>query len=234
LRATLEIHPPGHPARPIIERLASDERMEILWDANEAGAWPWHAQLMLVECAFLYATDPMLEDLLQVPEKRRLTTRPLDTLASRAKSLAETIESFLDDAAKFWADNPVTESTGADLRKFGIVSDTERKDVIELAGRLRAFAERAASSAEEFRAAFADLPPPSRRGRGDERQLAFRQALDRTLDRLHGVTPGQEQRDRIVALLGSVAFGTKIDSDTIARTRQRQIRRRTRTPDNSS
>jgi hypothetical protein len=226
LRATLEIYPPGHPARLIIDRLASDDRMDMLWDPHEAGAWPWGAQLMLVECASLYATDPMLEDLVQTPEKRGFTTRPLDTLASRARDLAEAIESFPEAAAQFWAGDSFTDSADTNLRKFGIVSDTERKDILELADRLRAFAERAASSAKEFRAALADLPPPSRRGRGDQRQLAFRQALDRALGSLHGVTPGQEQRDRIVALLGSVVFGTKIDSDTIARTRQRQIRRR--------
>jgi hypothetical protein len=228
LRARLNNYPPDHPARPILERLANDDRMRTLWDPNEAGAWPWQAQLMLVQDACLYATDPMLADLLQAPEKRGFMTRPLDTLASQAKGLAEAIEGFPETAAELWAGNPITDGEGIDLRKIGIVREPERNEILELAGRLRAFAQRAANSSEGFRAALADLPPPSRRGRGDARQLAFRQALDRVLGRLVGVTLGREQRDRIIALLVSVVFrGAKIDADTIARTRQRQIRRRT-------
>ncbi len=216
LREKLEIYPVDHPTRPIVERLADDEQMASLWDRNEAGSWPWHVQLLLVQAACLYGSDPMLEDLLQPPESRTVMTRPLHELARSARGFSQTIERYPEAAARLWAGISRAEDREVDLT-----------EIDALVQRLRVFAQQATNEHEEFRADFDDLlPPPSRIGLGNARQLAFRKVLDRTLARLRGDARRRLQCDRIVALLESVVFATKVEPESVTRTRQRHARRR--------
>jgi hypothetical protein len=212
LREKREIYPLGHFAQPIVERLADDERMASMWDSNEAGSWPSHIQLMIVMAACLYRTDPMLEDLCKLPENRTFMTRHLHALAMGARQFSRAIEISPAIAARLWA--------GVDD------SEVDLMEIDALMQRLRIFADQAVGEANSFLADFDNLPPPNRTGRGNARQLAFRQVLQRTLARLLGAGRELLQCDRIVALLESVVFATEVDPDTVTRTRQRQTRRR--------
>lgn len=195
---------------------------------NEAGGWPWCAQIMLLECAHLYAIDLMLEDLLRAPENRGFMTRPLDTLALHAKALAEAINHWTDEAARLWAGIPNL----IDPRAIGIFDRTgpELGEITKLASRLETFAERATTEAVEFRAALAHLPPPNRRGPGVRRRGAYRQALYHALGSLRDVKPNYNQRDQIIARLESVVFECEIDAATVRKWRERK--HRATVPDN--
>jgi hypothetical protein len=217
LRVNLEIHPPGHSERPVLERLAYDKRMAALWDQDEAGCWPWPAQVMLMENAFFFARDPVLGALLLPPERRIYFAVGQYALWAASKTLLKAIADYPDDAERLL--------TGADW----LTVDIDPAPLRELVSRLRAFAERARRECEVFRGAFDHLPPPSSRGRGSPLRTAYCAALDSALPSLPYVKITQTQRDRIVALLTSVVFGRDIDAETVTRARQRRRPR----PDNS-
>jgi hypothetical protein len=221
LRATLEIRPHGHLDRPILERLAGDDRISSLWDKNEAGGLPWQSQVKLIACAFHFAQRAML-DALQKPAGCRGEVATAQTaLSAAARMLIKAIEDAPDEAARLWAGLPVGYIPEAiDYSQESVDSAPIRELVI----RLNSLAGRAEAEADAIRNALADLPPPSKQGRGDPAQLAYRKAFDAALTE-DVPQLSQTKRNRIIALLTSVIFDRDVDADTISRTRQRQQRK---------
>ena len=214
LRANLEIVPPGDPRRSILERLANDDRMALLWDKNEAGGWPFEAQILLIDYAFTLAHEEMLSMLMLPPEQRIGPAAGPCALGAAADRLLEQIAEHLDDAARLW--------NGATGLRAELEPDPAPLN--EMVERLIAFAERASAECLEFRAAFDDVPPPSRRGRGSRGEIAFRVALDGLLPGLPDVRLNQSQRDQTVARLAGVIFDREVDAQTVRVHRERQNR----------
>jgi hypothetical protein len=81
--------------------------------------------------------------------------------------------------------------------------------------------------AEAQRGFFDSIPSPSRQGRGNLRQRAFRNALSHLLGQLaeEAGALSQTRRDRVIEILTNVAFpDIPVDVETIRRHRQRQRR----------
>lgn len=74
--------------------------MEGLWDRNEAGDWPWHAQVKLIEHAIFLAQPAVLSTLLKPPEERTDLAAAELALAGAAERFLEVIEEFPDAAAR--------------------------------------------------------------------------------------------------------------------------------------
>jgi hypothetical protein len=217
LRATLEIRPPGHPDRPVLERLAGDERMAGLWDPNEVGDLPWQAQVTLIECAFHFAQRTMLAALLVNASDRHFELAAAQTaLWAAARMLIRAIEDYPHEAVRLWTGLPAVYDPAT----------LDAASLNELSTQLRPVAGQAEAEADAVRNALADLPPPDRRGPGNPAQMAYRQALAAALTKEHFRELSQTRRDRIIALLASVVFDREIDADSISRARQRQKTRR--------
>jgi hypothetical protein len=196
LRAQLAVLPND----PILQALATDDRMADLW--AEVGEWP--GAECLVGLAVYFSAPTILSALQKTPRQR--ISGPEYLLGCTAEDLARWLE--------WWADT-ATELLG--------------EPVDELVERLHAFAIAAFKKAEAQRGFFDDIPPPNPRGRGTRKQLAFRNALARALQRwsetppLPGRRPSTEQQDSIVATITSVVFPQHpVDAETIRRHRQRQ------------
>ena len=187
---------------PIPKALATDERMERLWEL--IGDWP--GAVHLTQLAVHYSNPSLLTRLMD-PHR---TTFGYATfcLADAAVNFVAALDFFPDTAAELWGE-PVD-----DLQK-----------------RLWAFADAAARRASEDRVFYDFAPLPSRRGRGDAHQLLYRDAIAWVLNRLvehHGGGFSQGSQDEIVAILASVVFPEReIDPETVRRHRERRHRRRT-------
>jgi hypothetical protein len=188
--------------------------MANLWDGNEAGGWPWQAQVTLIDDAVFLGDDGLLSILVEAPERRIDLAAGQWALWAAADQLLQKIAVHRQDAARLW--------NGATGPRFDLEPDPAPLN--ELFERLTAFAARARAEAEMLQAAFDDIPAPNRRGRGDPREIIFRAALDSALPSLPGVTLTQTQRDQIVARLTSVVFDREIDSGTVRVHRERQQR----------
>lgn len=188
------------PDDPTLRALATDDRMADLW--AELREWP--GATCLVGLAVHLSTSTILSALQKAPGQR--ISGPEYLLGREAETLAKLLE--------WWAD-AATELLG--------------EPVDDLVERLHAFAIAAFRKAETRRGFFDDIPPPNPRGRGTPKQLAFRNALARALQRwsdmppLPGCRPSKEQQDRIVATITSVVFPQHpVDAETIRRHRLRQ------------
>jgi hypothetical protein len=183
--------------RPALRVLATDDRMSSLW--VELGNWRSHS-LNLVALAAYFTTPTVLSQLQKSPKGRFTLSWPEYLLGVAAEDFVMQL--------KFWP-NVATEL-------WGEPADT-------LVERLRAFASAAFEKAEKKRRVLDYIPGSSRRGRGDQRQLAFRNALSEALERMFEDDPlPKERQDRIIAILASVLFPeAAVDAETIRRHRQR-------------
>lgn len=190
------------PDHPIAKALATDERMQNLW--NLIGDWP--GALDLIQSAVHYGNGFLLANLEQPPERRTAFGFAASWISGAAEDFAVALEMFPDIAAELWGEA-----------------------IDDLVQRLRAFGGTASQKASEARAFYDFMPAPSRRGRGDTHQLLFRDAAAWVLKRLvvlHGGQFSQSDQDEIVAILAGVVFRDReIDPETVRRHRERHKKR---------
>jgi hypothetical protein len=187
------------PNHPILRALATDERMSALW--AELGKWPPGA-LSVVQLATHFST-PTILSILKKPSEERASPE-YTSLGVAAEDFVMQLEWWTSAATELWG-----EPVGA------------------LVERLRAFATAAFERAKASQMVYGYIPEPNRRGRGNRKQLAFREALSRALQRLSEDAPlPKERQDSIIATITSVVFlEAPVDVETIKRHRQRQQRR---------
>jgi hypothetical protein len=188
------------PDNPILIALATDDRMSALW--SEVKDWEPGPQV-IVQLADFFSAPRLLSSLEVPPEERVGLSWPEQPLGLAAENLVFLLVSWPDAAAKLWGE-----------------------PIDELAKRLRAFAIAALKRASAKQSAYDYIPEPSRRGRGNRNQLAFREAIYQTLQRLSQGHPlSRERQDVIVATLSTVVFQQPVDVETVRRHRQRQKRK---------
>jgi hypothetical protein len=194
------------PDHAILRALATHVSMGDLWtELGKLGNWRPGAS-DLIWLAVHFSAPPILSRLQKPPEERLGFSYPQSLLGLAADELAARLECWPNAAAELLGE-----------------------PVDALVERLRAFATDAFEQAGDKQSFYDYIPEPSRRGRGNQKQLAFRIAFGRTLQRasedasLPGRPLSLEQQDFIVATVTSVIFPKHpIDAGTIRRHRERQ------------
>jgi hypothetical protein len=185
----------------IIEALASDDRMEVVWD--KVGGRPDLSIEILTRSAFLYATAVFLADLVQPPEKRAGLGRGCFELSSYAKDFADALEKNRALSNEFWPE-----------------------PLENLLPKLREFSKQLHDRWFALWSSLEAIPAPNRRGPGDRQQIAYSNAIASDLEKIGGLT--RERQDELVAALTSVVFGQdvskEVKAETIRTRRQRKSR----------
>jgi hypothetical protein len=185
----------------IIDALASDDRMEEVWE--KLAGWPDAQISYLTQSAFLYATPGMLADLILPPEKRLGLGQASFELSYAAKSFVDAIEKHRTLAEEFWADS-----------------------FESLLPKLRKFSRRLYDDWFALWSSFETIPAPSRRGLGDHFEIAYGNAITRTLENIGRLS--RERQDIVVAVLTNVAFRHAGDNEVQAETIRSRRRRKKR------
>ena len=192
------------PNHRILLALATDEHMSAVW--AELGKWQPQA-LTLVQLAAHFSAPTILSALQNPSEERVLLSWPESPLGIAAEDFAIRLECWPNAATELWGE-----------------------PIDALIERLRAFATAAFERAKAKQSVYDYIAEPRQGGRGNQEQLAFREALSSALQRLSKDHPLSEQRqDRVIATIASVVFPEcPVDTETIRRHRQRQRQRQRR------
>jgi hypothetical protein len=176
--------------------------MEIVWRAIRG--WEDAQIIHLVHSAILFANSSMLSMLNEPPEKRVLFSQENYHLGYYAEMFAKAIENNRELAKEFWS-----EPLGDFLQK------------------LHAFAQHQYDRAQLLWELTAEISMPSRRGRGNRREIAYGNAISKVLKEI-GLLSLSKQ-DEIIATLSEVVFdrsGKKqIDAERIRARRKRDRRK---------
>ena len=194
------------PHHAVLRALATHVSMGDLWtELGKLGNWRPGA-LAVISLAEHFSAPTILSRLQNPPEERVGFSFPESLLGFAAGDLAHMLECWPTAAAEL----------------LGEPADA-------LVERLRAFALDAFERARAKQSFYDYIPEPSRRGRGNRKQLAFRIAFGRTLQRvsedasLLGHPLSLEWQDYVVATVASVIFPENpVDVGTIRRHRERQ------------
>jgi len=190
----------------IVTALASDERMETVWPAIQN--WNDSQIEHFVRLALLFADPNILTDLTLPPEQRLYLSKGPYSLQITAEQFAEAIEANRAEAAMFWP---------------GIVEDILPK--------LHAFSKQQYDYGFGLWSSIQDITAPNRRGKGEPREIAYGNAMTRTLESILALT--RDKQEQVIATLTEVVFGystgEKIDPDRI-KARRKRARRKSRAP----
>jgi hypothetical protein len=185
----------------IIDALASDDRMEEIWE--KVAGWPDAQISILTRSAFLYASPCMLADLILPPEKRVGSGQTSFELAHAAEGFANAIEKHRTLAQEFWPES-----------------------LESLSPKLREFSKRLYDRWFALWSSLEGIPTPSRRGQGDHLELAYGNAITHTLENIGGLS--RERQDVVVAVLTNVVFfhaeGNEVQAEAIRARRRRKSR----------
>ena len=191
----------GTEAQRVVAALASDERMEPVWDAVK---WFNNQELeFFVGSAVLFAMPVILDDLIHRPEKRIFLSGSSYDLSFAAKHFADALEKHRPNVAEFWPES-----------------------IEDLLQKLRNFSEQQFRYGMAFWSSLEDIPTPSRRGRGNLREIAYGNALAERLKYIRKLS--REQQDTLIAVLTNVAFGhteEEVTAETIRARRKRSRRK---------
>ena len=190
----------------IVTALASDERMETVWPAIQN--WNDSQIEHFVRLALLFADPNILTDLTLPPEQRLYLSKGPYSLQITAEQFAEAIEANRAEAAMFWP---------------GIVEDILPK--------LHAFSKQQYDYGFGLWSSIQDIPAPNRRGKGEPREIAYGNAMTRTLEEIGALS--FDKQNHVVAVLTDVIFdhsnAERVDSERISQRRKRN-RRKTKAP----
>jgi hypothetical protein len=187
--------------RRIIDALASDDRMEEIWE--KVAGWPDAQISYLTRSAFLYATPYILADLVQPPEKRAGLGGASYELYFWAEQFANALEKHRMQANELWPE-----------------------PVENLLPKLREFSKQHHDRCFELWSSLKGIPTPNLRGPGDRREIAYGNAIVSTLENIGGLT--RERQDELVAVLTNVVFchaeANEVQPETIRVRRRRKKR----------
>jgi hypothetical protein len=188
---------PGHP---VLRVLAVDDRMSDLWTMLES----WAPKVWLVHLAVHFSAPTILSALERPSEDRDSLAWAEFELGVAARDFATLLEFWGDTAAEFWGE-----------------------PIGELLQRLNSVADRAFERGAAKQSVYNDIPEPDPRGPGIRKQLAFREAMSRRLERIcekHRLS--KQKQDVVIATITSVVFPAwDVDVDTIERHRKRRRKR---------
>ncbi|HEV7982715.1 MAG TPA: hypothetical protein VGP86_07445 [Xanthobacteraceae bacterium] len=185
----------------IIDALASDDRMEEIWET--VAGWPDAQISILTRSAYFYAMPCILADLVQPPEKRVGLGQASYELFFWAKHFADALERHRVQADELWP-----------------------QPVEDLLPKLREFSKQLYDRWFAVWSSLEQIPAPNLRGPGDRREIAYGNAIVGTLEHIGGLT--RERQDELIAALTNVVFfhaeGNEVQAETIRVRRRRKSR----------